>query len=75
MPQPVMVSATRSIICLTERSRFGVPSVPRKYFCATIWVAIIDQDEGNSTPRCSNETVPSRQLVMTASRSSHSSSS
>jgi hypothetical protein len=75
MPQPVMVSATRSIICRTECSRSGVPSVPRKYFWLTIWVAIIDQLLGNSTPRCSKEVVPSRQLVRIASRSSHSSSS
>ncbi len=70
-----MVSATRSIMCLTLRSRSGVPSVPRKYFWATIVVAFIDQSAGNSTSRCSKEVVPSRQLVITASRSSHSTSS
>jgi hypothetical protein len=75
MPQPVIVSATRSTIWRTLRSRSGVPSVPRKYFCETICVAIIDHEVGNSTLRCSKETVPSRQFVRTASRSSHSSSS
>src|SRR4029453_185271 len=31
-PQPVMVSPTRPINCLTLRSRSGVPIWPRKYF-------------------------------------------
>ena len=68
----MIVSATRSIICLTLRSRSGVPSGPRKYFCATIVVAFIDQAAGNSTSRCSNAAVPVLWSVITASRSSHS---
>ncbi len=39
MPQSAIVSATRSIICLTERSRSGVPRWPRKYLLATTLVA------------------------------------
>ena len=35
--------ATRPIICLTERSRSGEPSCPRKYFWATMLVAFCDQ--------------------------------
>ncbi len=62
-------------MCRTLRSRSGVPSVPRKYFCATIVVALSDQEEGNSTPRCSKETSPVRQSVITASRMSHETSS
>ena len=71
MPQSAMVSATRSIICLTERSRWGVPSWPRKYLLATTWVASCDQDLGISRSFCSKTTLP-RSLVMAASRSSHS---
>ncbi len=48
----------------------GVPSVPRKYFWATMLVAFSDQPTGNSTPSCSNATVPSFQLLMRASRRS-----
>jgi hypothetical protein len=70
-----MVPATRSIMWRTERSRAGVPSGPRKYFCATMLVALSDQVAGNSTPRCSKATVPSRQFVITASRCSHAISS
>jgi hypothetical protein len=68
-----MVSATRAIICLTERSRSGVPRVPRKYFWTTTLVAVCDQALGNSTWRCSKYTLPSAPLI-TASRSSHSTS-
>ena len=35
--------ATRPIICLTEFSRSGEPSGPRKYFWATMLVAFWDQ--------------------------------
>src|SRR5690606_5760049 len=38
-------------------------------------VALTDQNDGNSTPRCSKFTEPSRQLVITTSRCSHSTSS
>ena len=38
--------ATRPIICLTERSRSGEPSWPRKYFWATMLVAFCDQVVG-----------------------------
>jgi hypothetical protein len=68
------VPATRSISCRTLCSRSGVPSVPRKYFWATTFVASWDQDFGTSTLRCSNVTSPFS-LVITASRSSHSNSS
>ena len=39
-PQPVIVSATRSTMCLTERSRSGESMRPRKYFWATMLVAV-----------------------------------
>jgi hypothetical protein len=65
------VSATRPTIVRTELSRCGVPSVPRKYFCTTTLVAVCDQVLGNSTPRCSKNTLPSAPLI-TASRNSHS---
>src|SRR5215218_4670828 len=68
-----MVSTTRPIICFTERSRSGEPMRPRKYFCATMFVAVCDQNFGNSTPGCWNTglSLPG----MYASRSSHSISS
>ena len=50
-----MVSVTRPIIWRTECSRWGVLSFPRKYFWATMLVAVCDQNEGNSTSFCSNE--------------------
>jgi hypothetical protein len=37
--------------------------------------ALMDQKSGNSTPRCSKLTVPSRQFVMTTSRRSQVTSS
>ena len=52
-PQPPIVSTTRPTICLTLRSRSGELSRPRKYFCATMFVAVCDQKRGNSTFRCS----------------------
>ena len=55
MPQPVMVSATRPIIWRTERSRAGVLSFPRKYFWATMLVAVWLRKVGNSTSFCSND--------------------
>ena len=75
MPHWVMVSATRSITWRSDCSRPGVPSVPRKYFWATMLVAFSDHDTGNSTPSCSKATVPSFQLLIRASRRSHSTSS
>src|SRR4029450_2184883 len=45
-------------------------SAPRKYFVVTMLAAFTDQKSGNSTPRCSKLTEPSRQLVMTTSRRS-----
>ncbi len=42
-PQSAIVSATRSIICRTERSLAGVPRWPRKYLLATTLVARADQ--------------------------------
>ena len=35
-----MVSTTRSATCLSDHSRSGVPSVPRKYFWARMLVAL-----------------------------------
>src|SRR6185436_10366170 len=69
--QPVMVSTTRPISCLTERSRSGEPTWPRKYFETTMLVACCDHGFGISTPRCSKTSAPFS-LPMTASRSSHS---
>src|SRR4051812_31747499 len=72
-PQPPIVSTTRPIICLTEDSRSGDPILPLKYFCATMLVAVCDQNFGNSTDFWSNTglSLPG----MKASRSSHSTSS
>jgi hypothetical protein len=44
------VLATRDTICLTERSRSGESSFPRKYFWVTMFVAFCDHVAGNSTP-------------------------
>jgi hypothetical protein len=68
-----IVETTRPIICRTERSRSGLAMRPRKYFCATMLVAVCDQNFGNSTSRCSNTglSLPG----MNASRTSHSISS
>ena len=46
MPHAVMVSTTRSATCLSDDSRSGVPRVPRKYFWATMLVALSDQVDG-----------------------------
>ena len=54
-PQPAIVPATLPIICLTERSRVGELSWPRKYFWATMLVAFCDHVAGNSTPSWRNE--------------------
>ena len=64
---------TRPIICLTDVSRSGELMRPRKYFWATMFVAVCDQNFGNSTPFCSKT---GRSLPgISASRSSHSISS
>jgi hypothetical protein len=63
-----MVPATREIICLTERSRVGESSCPRKYFWVTMFVAFCDQNFGNSTSSW-------RKLPTAAVRRSHSTSS
>ena len=47
MPQSVIVSTTRSITWRRTVSRSGVPSVPRKYFWATMLVALNDQLVGH----------------------------
>src|SRR5882762_651190 len=65
----------RSMSCLRLTSRCGVPTAPRKYLLVTMLTAFTDQDSGNSTPRCSKLIEPSRQLVMTTSRRSHTTSS
>src|SRR3954471_13720128 len=72
-PQPEIVSTTRPIICLTLDSRSGELILPLKYFCATMLVAVCDQNFGNSTLFWSNAglSLPG----MKASRISHSTSS
>ena len=66
-----MVPATRSMTWRNDRSRSGVPSVPRKYFCATMLTAVGLQSAGNSTSGWANATVPSVALVIEASWRSH----
>ena len=66
---------TRSISWRRLDSRCAEPTAPRKYLLVTMLVALIDQNCGNSTPRCSKLTEPSRQLVMTTSRRSQVTSS
>src|SRR3954447_22259805 len=61
--------------CLSDHSRSGVPTAPRKYLVVTMFAAFTLQNAGNSTPFCSKLIEPSRQLVMTTSRRSHSTSS
>ena len=63
----------RPIICFTLDSRSGEDMRPRKYFCATMFVAVWLQNLGNSTFFCSNAgpSLPG----MSASRISHSTSS
>ncbi len=63
----------RPIICFTEDSRSGDDMRPRKYFCATMFVAVWLQNFGNSTAFCS-KAGPSRPGI-SASRVSHSTSS
>ncbi len=75
MPHVVTVSTMRSTTCFSEVSRSGVPSVPRKYFWARMFVALNDHVEGTSTSSCSKATEPSRKLVMRASRRSQVTSS
>src|SRR3954447_4392399 len=67
-PQSEIVPATRETICLTERSRVGEFSCPRKYFWATMFVEFCDHDFGNSTFSCRKEPTA-------AVRSSHSTAS
>ncbi len=67
------MSTTRPTICFTLDSRSGEERRPRKYFWATMFVAVWDQNFGNSTPRCSNAG-PVRPGIV-ASRISHSISS
>ena len=67
----MIVSTTRPTSCRTERSRSGVPAFPWKYFCVTMFVAVIDQDFGTSTSFCSKKTSP-LSFEMAAVRSSHS---
>src|SRR3954465_10562003 len=61
--------------CLSDHSRWSVPTAPRKYLVVTILAALTLQKSGYSTPRCSKLTEPSRQFVMTTSRRSHVTSS
>src|SRR5438477_9556994 len=56
-------------------SRSAVPTAPRKYLVVTMLAAFTLQKPGNSTPRCSKLTEPSRQFVMTTSRRSQVTSS
>ncbi|GIU90992.1 MAG: hypothetical protein KatS3mg010_2091 [Acidimicrobiia bacterium] len=71
-PQPVIVSTTRSMTWRSDHSRSAVPSVPRKYFWATMLVALTDQVVGNSTPGWKKASPPSLKFGMRASRRSHS---
>ncbi len=71
----MIVSATRSITWRSDDSRSLEPGVPRKYFWATMLVALSDHVVGNSTPSCSKATEPSLKFVIRASRRSHVSSS
>src|SRR3982751_3782886 len=61
--------------CLSDHSRCGVPTAPRKYLVVTMLAALTLHTVGYSTPRCSKLIEPSRQFVMTTSRRSHSTSS
>src|SRR3954447_15415265 len=61
--------------CLSDHSRSGVPTAPRKYLVVTMFAALTLHDVGNSTPRCSKLIEPSRQFVMTTSRRSQTTSS
>ena len=72
MPQSVIVSATRSMTWRSDTLTLGVPSVPRKYFWATMLVAFTDHDFGNSTSAWKKASPPSLKLGMRASRRSHS---
>src|SRR5260221_14664557 len=70
-PHAVMVSTTRSATWRSDDSRPADPRAPRKYFWATMLVAFSDHVVGNSTSVCSKATVPSRKLLIRASRRSH----
>ena len=59
-PHAATVPTTRSISWRSDDSRRGEPDGPRKYFWATMLEALTDQATGNSTPSCSNATLPSR---------------
>src|ERR1044072_6806754 len=61
--------------CFRLASRSGEPTAPRKYLLVTMLTALTDQESGNSTPRCSKLTDPSRQFVITTSRRSQVNSS
>ena len=75
VPASVYVPTTRSMSWRRLDSRASVPSAPRKYLLVTMLTALSDQDCGNSTPRCSKLTEPSRQFVITTSRRSQTTSS
>src|ERR1700719_906649 len=51
-----MVSATRVISWRTPVSRSGLPTLPCRYFEATMLVAVMDQSLGTSTSLCSEIT-------------------
>jgi hypothetical protein len=69
-----MVSTTREMRPLTLRSRSGEEIFPRKYFEATMLVAVWLHVAGASMPCCSNTGWP-RSSLITAERSSQTSSS
>ena len=54
----MIVLTTRSMSCLTERSRPLVPMWPRKYLETTTFVASWLQEVGTSTSVCSNTLLP-----------------
>src|SRR4051812_40989787 len=64
-----MVLTTRSISCLTLRSRCGVPMWPRKYLLTTTLVASWLQNEGTSTSVCSKTILPDSFLISALRRS------
>src|SRR5712691_2649333 len=70
----MMVSATRAISCRTEVSRSGVFGLPWKYFEATMFVAVCDQDFGTSTLSWRKIVWPFS-LAISAVRRSHSTAS
>ena len=68
------MSTTREMSPRTLLSRSGAPSWPRKYFEATMFVAVWLQVLGTSMPCCSKTGCP-RSSLITAERISQATSS